>query len=105
MLYRRTSLFIDLLCALKDLGGDAIPLGEAVEGIVALANATDKAADNIGGVGTGVAALLVDVADVDLHRRLVAGTNDAARSGATDNSKSRSDMTCNVTYNYYNVIL
>lgn len=60
----------------------AVTLGEAVEGVVALATGTDEAAQSVGLVLAGVAAVLVNLADGDLDGGVVVGLDDAVGGAA-----------------------
>lgn len=58
--------------------------GQAVERVVSLGLSTDKARERIGGEGTGVATVCVNITNVDLDRGVVLGANEAVgcRAGA-----------------------
>ena len=60
----------------------AVPLGEAVHAVVALAHRAHEAAERVDLVLAGVAAVLVDLCDADLHRGVVLGLDDAAGGAA-----------------------
>ncbi|KAI6945477.1 hypothetical protein KC341_g103 [Hortaea werneckii] len=60
----------------------AVPLGEPVHAVVALAHRAHETAQSVGLVLAGVAAVLVNVADGDLGRGVVGGLDDAVRRGA-----------------------
>lgn len=60
----------------------SIALGKAVEGVVALAAGTDEAAQSVGLVLAGVAAVLVNLADGDLDGGVVVGLDDAVGGAA-----------------------
>lgn len=60
----------------------AIALGKAVEGVIALAAGTDEAAQSVGLVLAGVAAVLVNLADGELDRGVVVGLDDAVGGAA-----------------------
>lgn len=60
----------------------SITLGKAVEGVVALAARADEAAQSVRLVLAGVAAVLVNLADGDLHRGVVVGLDDAVGCAA-----------------------
>jgi hypothetical protein len=60
----------------------AIALGQAVEGVIALAAGTDEAAKSVGLVLAGVAAVLVNLADGELDGGVVVGLDDAVGGAA-----------------------
>lgn len=60
----------------------AVTLGEAVEGVVALAAGTDETAQSVGLVLAGVSAVLINLADGDLDRGVVVGLDDAVGGAA-----------------------
>lgn len=60
----------------------AVPLGEAVHAVVALAHRAHEAAERVDLVLAGVAAVLVDLADAELDRCVVLGLDDAAGGAA-----------------------
>ena len=60
----------------------AVPLGEPVHAVVALAHRAHETAQGVGLVLAGVAAVLVNVADRDLGGGVVGGLDDAVRRGA-----------------------
>lgn len=60
----------------------AVPLGEPVHAVVALAHRAHETAQGVGLVLAGVAAVLVNVADGDLGGGVVGGLDDAVRRGA-----------------------
>jgi hypothetical protein len=60
----------------------AISLRKTVQGIVTLATSTDKSAQCINLVLTGVAAVLVNFADRDLYGGVVVGFDDAVGGAA-----------------------
>jgi hypothetical protein len=57
---------------------EAILLCEPVEAVVALAHGADEAAQGVGLVLAGVAAVLVNLADADLDGGVVLGLDDAS---------------------------
>lgn len=59
-----------------------VTLGQAVEGVVALAAGTDEAAKSVGLVLAGVATVLVNLANGELDRGVVVGLNDAVGGAA-----------------------
>jgi hypothetical protein len=59
--------------------------GKTVERVISLGLSTDEAREGVGGEGTGVAAVLVNIANVDLDRGVVLGT-DKAVSGRAINA-------------------
>lgn len=61
---------------------ETVALCEPVQGVVALAHGADEAAEGIGLVLAGVAAVLVDLADADLDRGVVLGLDDATGGAA-----------------------
>jgi hypothetical protein len=65
-----------------DVLEEAVALREAVQRVVALAHGADKAAQRVRLVLARVPAVLVDLADADLHRRVVLGLDDAVRGAA-----------------------
>jgi hypothetical protein len=66
-----------------DVLDDAVPLGEAVHGVVGLAHGADEAAEGVGVVLAGDgAAVLVDLGDVDLDGAVVLGLDDAVGGAA-----------------------
>ena len=66
-----------------DVLDDAVPLGEAVHGVVGLAHGADEAAEGVGVVLAGDgAAVLVDFGDVDLDGAVVLGLDDAVGGAA-----------------------
>lgn len=60
----------------------SIALGKTVEGVISLAASAHKSAERIDAVLAGVAAVLVNVADGDLHGGVVVGFDDAVGSAA-----------------------
>lgn len=60
----------------------SIALGQAVEGVIALAAGTDEAAKSVGLVLAGVAAVLVNLADGELDGGVVVGLDDAVGGAA-----------------------
>jgi hypothetical protein len=60
----------------------AVTLGETVQGVIALAAGTDEAAQSVGLVLAGVAAVLVNLADGDLDGGVVVGLDDAVGGAA-----------------------
>lgn len=60
---------------------EAVLLCEPVEAVVALAHGTDEARQGVDLVVTGVAAVLVNLADADLDRGVVLGLDDASGGG------------------------
>ena len=56
---------------------EAIALRQSVQTVVALGPAAHEAAESVDLVLAGVAALLVDFADADLHRGVIFGFDDA----------------------------
>lgn len=60
----------------------AITLGQAVEGVIALAAGADEAAKSVGLVLASVAAVLVNLADGELDRGVVVGLDDAVGGAA-----------------------
>lgn len=61
---------------------EAILLGEAVEGVVALGTRPHEAAEGVDLVLAGVSAVLVDLADADLDAGVVLGFDDAVGCAA-----------------------
>lgn len=61
---------------------EPIPLRQPVHAVVALAHGAHKAAQRIRLVLARVAAVLVHLADADLHRGVVLGLDDAVRGAA-----------------------
>ena len=59
-----------------------VTLGQTVEGVIALATGADEAAESVGVVLAGVAAVLVNLADGDLDRGVVVGLDDAVGGAA-----------------------
>lgn len=59
-----------------------VTLGQAVEGVIALAAGTDEAAKSVGLVLAGVATVLVNLANGELDRGVVVGLNDAVGGAA-----------------------
>lgn len=60
----------------------AVPLGEAVHAVVALAHRAHEAAERVDLVLAGVAAVLVDLGDADLDGAVVLGLDDAVGRAA-----------------------
>ena len=60
----------------------SVTLRKTVQRVITLATRTDEAAQGIGLVLAGVAAVLVDLADGDLHRGVVAGFDNAVGCAA-----------------------
>lgn len=60
----------------------AVTLSEAVEGVIALTAGTDETAESVGLVLTGVAAVLVNLADGQLDGGVVVGLDDAVGGAA-----------------------
>jgi len=60
----------------EELVGDAVCLGQPVEGIVCLSHASDGTAECVCGELAGGSASVVDLGDVNLHGCVVLGTND-----------------------------
>lgn len=61
---------------------ETITLGQSVEGVVALAHGADESAKGVDLVVTGVAAVLVNLADGDLDRGVILGLDDAVGGAA-----------------------
>ena len=61
---------------------EAVPLGEAVDAVVALAHCAHEAAKRVDLVLAGVAAVLVDLGDADLDGAVVLGLDDAVGRAA-----------------------
>ena len=61
---------------------EAVALCEPVDGVVGLAHGADEAGQGVDLVLAGVAAVLVDLCDADLHRGVVLGLDDAAGGAA-----------------------
>lgn len=61
---------------------ETITLGQSVEGVVALAHGADESAKGVNLVVTGVASVLVNLADGDLDRGVVLGLDDAVGGAA-----------------------
>lgn len=59
-----------------------VTLGQAVERVIALAAGADEAAQSVGVVLAGVAAVLVNLADGELNRGVVVGLDDAVGGAA-----------------------
>lgn len=57
-------------------------MGKAVEGVIALAAGTDETAQSVDLVLTGVAAVLVNLANGELDRGVVVGLDDAVGGAA-----------------------
>lgn len=78
----RTTSRLPLAAGGPHVADVAITLGEAVQGVIALATGTDEAAQSVGLVLAGVATVLVDLADGDLHGGVVVGLDDAVGGAA-----------------------
>lgn len=74
--------FEDLSLSTPDILQVSIALRKAVKRVVSLAASAHKSAERIDAVLAGVAAVLVNVADGDLHRGVVIGLDDAVGSAA-----------------------
>ena len=61
---------------------ETITLGQSVEGVVALTHGADESAKGVDLVLSGVAAVLVNLADGDLDRGVVLGLDDAVGGAA-----------------------
>ena len=61
---------------------EAVSLGKPVHGVVRLAHGAHEAAEGIGLVLAGVAAVLVNLADAELDRGVVLGLDNAAGGAA-----------------------
>jgi hypothetical protein len=61
---------------------ETVPLGEAVDAVVALAHCAHEAAKRVDLVLAGVAAVLVNLGDADLDRAVVLGLDDAVGRAA-----------------------
>ena len=65
-----------------DVLEEAVPLGEAVHAVVALAHGADEAAKSVDLVLASVTAVLVNLGDGDLDRAVVLGLDDAVGRAA-----------------------
>lgn len=83
-----------------DVLEEAVTLGQAVDGVVALAHGANETAEGVGLVLAGVAAVLVDLADGDLSGSVVLGLDDAvggrALAGDVAGKKSLVFLRCRV---------
>ena len=60
----------------------AVPLGQTVEGVIALTASTDETAQGVSLILASVAAVLVDVTDGNLNRGVIVGLDDAVCGAA-----------------------
>ena len=83
VLEKRSPTINSLVSArVPDVLEEAVPLGEAVHAVVALAHRAHEAAERVDLVLAGVAAVLVDLGDADLDGAVVLGLDDAVGRAA-----------------------
>ena len=83
VLEKRSPTINSLVSArVPDVLEEAVPLGEAVHAVVALAHGADKAAKSVDLVLASVTAVLVNLGDGDLDRAVVLGLDDAVGRAA-----------------------
>lgn len=68
---------LSLAAGAPDILEVTVTLSKAVEGVIALATGTDKAAESVGLILTSVATVFVDLPDGNLNRGVVVGLDDA----------------------------
>lgn len=77
-----------------DVLEETVALGQAVDGVVALTHGADEAAEGVGLVLAGVAAVLVDLADGDLDGGVVLGLDDAVGGRALAGDVAERSRNC-----------
>lgn len=83
VLEKRSPTINSLVSArVPDVLEEAVPLGEAVHAVVALAHGADEAAKSVDLVLASVTAVLVNLGDGDLDRAVVLGLDDAVGRAA-----------------------
>lgn len=61
---------------------ETVALGQTVQRVVSLTHGANEAAESVVDGLAGVASVLIDLSDRDLHRRVVLGLDDAVRGAA-----------------------